>query len=144
MSYARSPRPLCSTTIGTRPKACGSKLLALSIFMSALLCCWLVVFKTIVVFSTMSRLLFLAHQFVKSDGLVGHLGLAQHERNHVVLDRHAFHFLQALRLSVVPANDFFRLLVAGSIFLDQGTNLFRGGLQLFRLDHFGKDQAKGH
>src|SRR5574343_773443 len=101
MSYARSPRPLCSTTIGTRPRACGSQLLALSIFMSALVCCALVTFKTFVVFATRSRLLLLAHQFIKNGSLVGNLGLDQHPRDYVVLDGDAFDFLQALRLSVV-------------------------------------------
>src|SRR5574343_811572 len=113
MSYARSPRPLCSTTIGTRPKACGSQLLALSIFMSALVCCLLVVFETFVVFATVPRLLLLTHQFIKNGSLVGNLGLAENPGDHVVFDGDAFDFLQALRLSVVPADDFFRLFVGG-------------------------------
>src|SRR5512145_1594779 len=104
MSYARSPRPLCSTTMGTRPKACGSQLFALSIFMSALLVLpSLVTFETFVVFATRSRLLLLAHQFIKNCGLFGHFCFAQYPLDHIVFNRHPFNFLKALRLGVVPA-----------------------------------------
>ena len=90
----------------------------------------------------MFRLLLLAHQFIKNSSLVANLGLAQYPRHDIVFNRNSFNFAEALRLGVVPTDDFFRVLVALGGFFNQGTNLFRRGLQLFRLDYFSKDQAK--
>src|SRR5574343_836385 len=137
MSKVCSPRPLCSMTIGTIPSAWGSRWLALFMSMSA-----------VPQISGKAEspeaipLLLLTHQLVEGDGLVGDLDLAEHPADDVVFDGDGFDVVQALRLGVVPAHDFFRLLVGLGHFFDQGTHLVAIGLQVFALDQLGQDQAE--
>ena len=72
----------------------------------------------------------MSHQFVESDRLFDNLGRRKRPGNHVVLDGNAFDFLQTLRLGVVPADHFFRVLVALSRVLNDLLDLIRLGLQL--------------
>jgi hypothetical protein len=78
----------------------------------------------------------------KATGLSLTLARAQHPGNHVVLDRHAFKFLQTLRLRVVPADDFFRMLVAFCGLVNNRLHLLRFGVQLLFLDQLGQDQTE--
>lgn len=84
----------------------------------------------------------MAHQVVKGGSLVGNLGLAENPGDDIVFNGDTFDLGEALRLGIVPANDFFGLFVALGGLFDQGADLFGSGLQLFALDHFGQDQTE--
>src|SRR5215470_17590992 len=105
MSYARSPRPLCSMTIGTIPSPCGSAASARAgipvlLFIAESPC------------RASRPLAGAAHQLIKRDGCVDDLRMLEHPTRYVVLQRRAFKVGQALAVRKVPVDDFRRSLVA--------------------------------
>src|SRR4249920_1752649 len=104
MSYARSPRPLCSITIGIRPRPVGSCILRL--LMWCRLQCAMV--SPCYMGSTCGRF----HKRCETCRAVLDPGPLQRPADDVVFDRGEFEVVQALGLLIVPADDRVRLFVA--------------------------------
>src|SRR5207237_364284 len=126
-----SPRPDCSMTIGTMPRAwVSSALMGKGLRVSVGILYRQKQMGPAVrtasphpMPSGASGLVLLAHQLVERNRLLGHFRLRQDVVGDVVLDHHRFYFGQALRVAEVPAHHFGRLLVAGGEFLDVGFQL---------------------
>src|SRR3954470_21262291 len=104
MSYARSPRPLCSITIGIRPRPLGSMgvLGKTSCGVSPRSAAaprrqsdsYVMAYRPL---STARR----AHQFPEGGRLLVDLGSTEHPLDDISFDCQRFEFVQALRLLIV-------------------------------------------
>src|SRR5438552_3298515 len=133
MSYARSPRPLCSITIGIKPSPFGSSFQPLLIVCSpASLDALSATFeKKLPGAPSRGRRL---HQCRESYRLIGYSRALQHPVDHVAFDRPYLVFVQAIGLLVMPPDHRLRLLETLCRFLDQCPDLFRSRLQLMLAD----------
>src|SRR4029078_11984543 len=108
MSYARSPRPDCSITIGMRPRPLGSS-------MSSSTSC------------RMNPAIWLAllgpHQIIEVGGRFFHLHLPHRPFYDVVLHHERLDFRQSGRVAVVPPDQLVRLLEALRVGLDRLADL---------------------
>src|SRR5689334_10997426 len=121
MSYARSPRPLCSITIGTRPRPCGSIMRCLVDVKGG----WNEPLPPRFRKRTQAALASGgAHQLGEGGGLVLDLDFREHPVDHVALDRRGLELAQALVLLVMPAHHGLGLLVSLCGLGDQRLDLF--------------------
>src|SRR5258706_4741941 len=138
MSYARSPRPLCSITIGIKPSPLGSSALSLLIRLLTRLNC--PPFEAAAGASRRRRL----HQCRKLRRLIIHLGALQCPVDDVAFDRPDLVFVQPVGLLVVPADHRIRLLEALRRLLDECADLLWTRLQPVLPDDLAQDQAEGN
>src|SRR5690348_17413984 len=126
MSYARSPRPLCSITIGMRPSPRGSSALLSLMVCSFTLPSQFAAARAVRDRSRRRRL----HQREERRRLVLHIRPLKRPVDDVAFDRPHFVFVQPLRLLVMPADHRVGLLEALRRFLDERAYLLGARVQL--------------
>src|ERR1700694_1092219 len=141
MSYARSPRPLCSITIGIKPSPFGSSFQPLLIVRAP---AWLThcpLHLTVARARSSRRRL---HQRRESCRLILDPCALQYPLDHIAFDRTHLVFVQPVGLLIMPPDHRFRQFETLGGFLDQHPDLLRSRLQLVLPDDLVQDQAERH
>src|SRR6185437_2763265 len=129
MSYARSPRPLCSITIGIRPSPLGSSIVRLrQWFVRAL--------------PARSAVAARPHHGIEGRRLVGHRRACEDPVDDVLLEHGGLEVAEALGLLVMPAYHGLRLLVGLRMLVHEFPDLLGPRFEMLVLHEFGHHQPE--